>query len=148
MWYEDKGILSIGCQSSGPNRGIGKIKVDLYNLIYKNCSSTHCSEVDHFALVLRVGGRVTDYNDEKIWKLRRRKKDRYIGIDIDIPVSVWSDKTTNELKFYLSEKVIEAVKIMILRLKKDKVEIEEENLLIDLGKAISEFNRITYENEA
>ncbi|RBP49348.1 hypothetical protein [Arenicella xantha] len=148
MWFEDKGILSIGCQSSGPNNGIGKIKVDLYKLIYKFCTSTYCSEVDHYALVLRVGGRHTDYDEEKIWKLRRHKKDRYIGIDIDIPKSVWTKKTTDELKVYLSEKVIEAVEIMILRLRKDKVEIEEKYLLNDLRNAISEFNKITYENDA
>ena len=112
----------------------------------KNATSTYCSDVDHYALALRVGGKFTDYEEEKIWKVRRSKKDRYIGADIDIPMSVWSEKTTNELKYYLSEKVFEAIQVLIVRLQKDKVKIDEEKLIQDVRSAVEEFNRIEYEN--
>jgi len=147
MWYEDKGVISIGCQSGGPqDNGIGEIKVDLWKALLKNTTSTYCTDVDHFALALRVGGKFTDYEDEKIWKVRRSKKDRYIGVDIDIPMSVWSEKTTDELKYYLSGKVLEAIQVLIARLQKDKVEIDEERLVKDVRSAVEEFNQIVYEN--
>jgi len=149
MWYEGKGVISIGCQSGGPkDNGIGKIKVDLWKLLCEHCTSSHCSAVDHYALALRVGGKFTDYEEEKIWKIRRSRKDRYIGADIDIPMSVWSSKTTDELKYYLSEKTIEAVQLLITRLRKDKVEIEEEPLLKEVKAAIEKFHEIAYSNMA
>lgn len=149
MWYEGKGVISIGCQGGGPkDNGIGKIKVDLWRLLCEHCVSTYCSEVDHYALALRVGGSITDYDEEKIWKVRRSKKDRYIGADIDIPMLVWSSRTTDELKYYLSEKVIEAIVILVNRLKKDKVDVDKEGLLNEVKNAILKFNENSYSNMA
>jgi len=114
MWYKDGGVISIGCQGGGPlDNGIGTIKVDLWRLLCKHCTSTHCSAVDHFALALRVGGEFVDWSPERIHKVRRSLKERYIGCDIDIPVAVWHSQTTNQLKDYLAEKVREAIRIIV-----------------------------------
>lgn len=145
MWYSS--IISIGCQNGGPvDNGIGTIKVDLYRLLNQYCTSTHCSAVDHFALALRVGGKFEDWPLEKIHKVRRNHKERYIGCDIDIPVAVWHSQSTNQLKDYLAEKVREAIVILVERLIKDKESVDTPKLYSEVDEAIKCFKNKYYED--
>lgn len=149
MWYENLGVISIGCQCGGPiDNGIGNIKVDLWRLLLEHCTSTHCAAVDHFALVLRVGGEFVDYLPEKIHRVRRSRKERYIGCDIDIPVAVWQPQKTNQLKEYIAKKIRESIVVLVARLKKDKETVDEDRLFGELDEAIKHFMEYQYEDEA
>jgi len=149
MWYDDLGVISIGCQNGGPkDNGIGDIKVDLSRLLREHCSSTHCATVDHFALALRVGGEFADWSPERIHKVRRSRKERYIGCDIDIPMAVWASQKTNQLKDYLAEKVREAIEILVARIEKDKETINKDKLFCEIDGAIKRFKNNNYEDMA
>ena len=147
MWYKDLGIISIGAQCGGPiDNGVSTIKIDLCRLFRKYCTSTYCPAVDHYALALRVGGKFLDYTPELIHKVRRSRKERYIGCDIDIPVAIWEPQTTDQLKNYLANKVREAIEILVKRLEKDKETVDSEKLFSEIDNAIGVFKTNHYEN--
>ncbi len=149
MWYDHLGIISMGAQCNAPEcHGLGDIKIDLWRSLCESCHSTYCNDVDHYALALRIGGIFADYDEEKTSKIRHSKKGRFIGADIDIPMAVLLIKTTNELKFYLSNRVLDAMSQLVDRLKKEKLNIDGISLLKDVREAISVFNNKLYENMA
>jgi len=139
-------IISIGAQSGGPkDGGIGKIKVDLYKALRATCTSTYCTAIDEYAPVIRVDGNIRKFGDEGITRLRFGKKHRYITADIQIPESVWTNKTKNEIRDYIADKVRESIVMFIERLKKEKIEIDEQALLCEVDDGIQKFKNINYE---
>jgi len=74
-----------------------------------------------------------------------QKKQRYITADIQIPESVWQSKSKNKIRDYLALKIREVIELFVARLKKDKLEINEQLLLIEIDQDISEFKKIDYE---
>ncbi|MBO7924594.1 hypothetical protein C7Y69_21295 [Alteromonas sp. KS69] len=139
-------IISIGGQAGGPkDGGIGRIKVDLYKALRDSCSTTYCEAVDEYSPVLRVDGSIQKFGDEEITRLRFAKKQRYITADIQIPEAVWSGKTKNELRDYIAQKVRESIVLFVARLKKDKIEVDEDSLFRDIDVGISQFTSISYE---
>lgn len=145
-WYADLGVISIGCQNGGPeDHGLGIMKEELHKKLLSSCKSTYCKNVDHFALVMRIGGEFTDFMPEQIHRIRRNKKERYIGCDIDIPYLLWKMKSTSQLQGYLSSKVRDAIQTLLDRLLcKDKEEIDADKLLADIDKGISAFSKMRF----
>ena len=140
-------IISIGVQSGGPqDGGIGQIKVDLYKALKNSCTSTHCEAIDEYGPVIRVDGSINQFGNEEITRLRFAKKKRYITADIQIPESVWSSKTKNEIRDYIAEKIRETLKLFVTRLKKEKIEIDDNSLFNEVDTGINEFKKINYEN--
>jgi hypothetical protein len=93
MWHEKLGIISIGVQCGGPSDGgLGVMKVELWKLFLQHCKSSHCPNVAHYALALRIGGEFQDFGKEGIAMVGRNKKESCIGADIVIPKSVWGGK--------------------------------------------------------
>lgn len=83
-------VISIGCEQGGPEGGfVAKLKVPLYQTLSRHVTSTHCSAVDSYALVLRVDGSLATYGEEGNACLRFAKARRYITVDIQIPEHVW-----------------------------------------------------------
>jgi len=142
-------IVSIGVQSGGPkDGGIGKIKVDLYKALRDSCTSTFCKAVDEYSPVIRVDGSIQQFGTEEITRLRFAKKQRYITADIQIPESVWSVKTKNELRDYISQKIRESIELFVARLKKERIEVDAESLFKEIDAGIKYFNNINYEGSS
>ena len=139
-------IVSIGVQVGGPkDGGIGNIKIDLYKAFEKRCQSTYCEAIDEYAPVIRVDGPLNKFGDEGITRLRFAKKQRYITADIQIPESVWHPKSKNEIRDYIADKIREAIQLFVSRLKKEKIEVNEEALFSEIDLAIESFKGIDYE---
>jgi hypothetical protein len=144
-WYADAGPISIGCQTNGPrDNGLGRIKVDLWRALKNTVTSTHTPAVDHFALVMRVGGEFGDFGPELTHRVRRSKKRRYITCDIDIPAVVWQTRETDELKWYLAERVQSALRLLVSRLKHDREVVDESALNDEVSAAVAVFTSHTY----
>ncbi|MCW5558601.1 MAG: hypothetical protein KIT22_12310 [Verrucomicrobiae bacterium] len=145
MWYDQLGVISIGAQCGGPeDGGLGDIKVDLYRLFLRHCRSSYCPSVAHYALALRIDGEFQKFGAEGIERIRRSKRDRYIGADIVIPDSVWQGRSRNELRDYLARQVRAALQRCVARLRKDKESVNESQLFEEIDAAIAEFRRIDY----
>ena len=146
MWYDQLGIISIGCQNGGPeDGGLGDIKVDLWRLFVRHCHSTFCPGIAHFALALRVDGEFQQFGAEAIDHIRRSRRGRFIGADIIIPGSVWRDKSRNQLRDYLAKRVREALVTCVTRLRGDKEPVDEASLFAEIDGALSEFMKIDYD---
>jgi len=138
-------IISIGGQSGGSkDGGIKKIKVDLYKELGKTCLSTYCEAIEKYAPVLRVDGNIRQFGNEEITRLRFARKQRYITADIQIPESIWSSKTKNEIRDYIAQKVRESIVLFVARLKKEKFEVDEQALFRDIDAGIQNFKKINY----
>jgi len=139
-------IVSIGAQCGGPkDGGIGEIKVDLYKALRDSCTSTYCEAIDQYAPVLRIDGSIQKFGDEDITRLRFAKKQRCISADIQIPESIWQPMSKNQIRDYLASKTREIIELFVARLKKDKLQINEQSLLREIDQGINEFKKIDYE---
>ena len=145
MWYEKLGIISIGAQSGGSDDGgLGELKIDLWKLLLQHCRESHCPNISHYALALRIGGEFGDFGEEGVAMVRRNKKERFISAEIIIPKSVWQPKTPNQLRDYLAVEMRNALRKCVTRLQKDKEQVNEIRLLRDIDAAVEEFKKIDY----
>jgi hypothetical protein len=144
-WFDNQGAISIGCQNNGPeDHGLGVIKVDLVAELGKHVQSTHCDAVDHYALVLRVGGDFGDFAPERIHRIRRSRADRFMAGDIDVPVAAWMSRNTNELKGYLITRVSEALRLFAERLRRDGEKVDWPSLEAEAITAFRAFEQRAY----
>jgi hypothetical protein len=91
-------VISIGCQAGGPEVGfIGDLKVPLYRALAKHVTSSHCSAVDEYAIVLRVDGALDRFGSEGFARLRYAKACRYITVDVQIPEAVWQPMSSGRI---------------------------------------------------
>ena len=149
MWYDKLGVISIGAQCGGPkDGGLGDIKVDLWRLFVRHCRDSYCPAVAHYAIALRIAGEFQQFGPESIERIRRSKRDRYIGADIIIPQEVWTDRSRNDLRDYLARQVRAALQACVARLRKDKEPVDEACLFGEIDAAIGAFSKIDYERDA
>jgi hypothetical protein len=132
--------VSIGCEQGGPEGGFfGSEKVVLYRLLARHVSSTHCSAIDQYALVLRVDGSLATFGDEGLARLRFARARRYITVDIQIPEHVWRPLTVCQTRSYLAEAVKAALEACTRRLRRDKLAVDDATLMREVDAAIADY---------
>jgi len=140
MWYRDLGVISIGAQNGGPeDGGLGKLKVELWRALRQHCTESFSQAVSHYALALRISGPLNDFGREGIDKLRRSRKEAYIGADIVVPEQRWRSLTGDDIRGYLGRVVREAICACLARLRKDGEPADEAALLSRVDTAIAQF---------
>ena len=133
-------VISIGCQAGGPEVGfVGDLKVPLYRALAKHVTSSHCSAVDEYAIVLRVDGSLDQFGDEGFARLRYAKARRYITVDVQIPKAVWQPMSKPQFRSYIAHRVKEAVAVCTERLRQDKQAVAEKELYAEIEAAINEY---------
>lgn len=139
-------IISIGAQMGGPEPClIGDLKIPLYRALSKHVTSTHCSAIDEYAIVLRVDGSLDKFGEEGLARLRFAKARRYITVDIQIPETVWQPMSKSQTLAYLANQVRSAITMCVSRLNKEKYAVAEELLRVQVETAINEY--LTSEND-
>lgn len=119
-WFDELGVVSMGAQVNGPeDHGLGTMKQELWQQYLGSVLNTHCKSIDHYAIALRIGGKFGDFAPERTHRVRRQKKLRPIGCDVDIPVEAWRRRTVAQLPNYLVNRVHEALSLMVARLQHD-----------------------------
>ena len=132
--------VSIGCEVGGPEGyEISKLKIPLAQALERHVTSTHCLEIDHYALVLRIDGSLAKFGQEGLARIRLSKANRYISIDIQIPEHVWHPMSHNQFKEYLASQVLAAINACINRLDKEKLVVADSQLIYEVTAAINEF---------
>ena len=133
-------FISIGCDIGGPEaREVGQLKVPLYKALERHVTSTHCSAIDEYAIVLLVNGSIATFGEEGLTRLRFAKAKRYITIDVQITETAWKSRNSNQLKVYIASQVNAAIKACIARLQKDKYPVAEHLLETEVNAAIEEY---------
>ena len=67
-------------QTSGEDDRTGKHVLELRKLLAFHCKAPCSDEIAEFALVLRIGGKMKEFDFEGCERIRRNRKDRYITV--------------------------------------------------------------------
>lgn len=133
-------VISIACQAGGPEvRFVGDLKVPLYRALAKHVTSSHCSAVDEYAIVLRVDGSLDRFGDEGFTRLRYAKARRYITVDVQIPEAVWQPMSKSQFRSYIAHQVKGAVALCAAKLRQNKHAVAEEELYAEIEAGINEY---------
>ena len=133
-------VISIGCQAGGPEVGfISDLKVPLYRALAKHVTSSHCSAVDEYAIVLRIDGSLDRFGDEGFARLRYAKARRYITVDVQIPEAVWQPMSKPQFRSYIAHQVKGAIALCTARLRQDRHAVSEKDLYAEIEAAINEY---------
>ena len=116
--------------------------IELRKLLNKYCNTVYSPEINEFALVARVSGKIWYWDFEGCQKLRFNRKEKYLTIDIGIPENKWKDADSLSIRKYIFDNLQSGLLQIIKRLKKEKNQIDEECLLLDLEKVEKVFLNI------
>src|SRR5690242_14084902 len=74
-------------------------------LLADNCRGPYSAEIREFALILRIGGEMQEFNFEGCERIRRNRKEAYITVDLGFPSYRWKGSTDSSIREYLAEAV-------------------------------------------
>ena len=85
--------ITLGAQTSGEDN-----RVDCHILAFRKllgipCKGPYSDEIDEFALILRIGGQMQEFDFEGCERIRRSRKQRYITVDLGFPSRRWKRVT-------------------------------------------------------
>jgi hypothetical protein len=127
--------VTLGVQTSREDDRTDKPVSQMRKLLAGCCQGPYSPEIDEFALILRVGGEMQEFDFEGCERIRRNRKDRYITLDLALPSYRWKGATEDEIRKYILEAVETGLLCFIRRLEKDKTEIDSAKLLSDFATA-------------
>ena len=108
-------------------------------MLAEHVTNTHCSEIDEYALVLRVDGSLDRFGVEGLARLRFAKSQRYITVDIQVPEEVWKPLDEFQTKYYLAKQVKAAIDACVGRLVKDRCPVNVDALQSEVDAALRNF---------
>ena len=112
--------ITLGVQTSREDDRTDKPILELRRLLASECEGPYSPEIREFALILRIGGDMQEFDFERCDRIRRNRKEQYITVDLGFPSSRWKRATDAEIKAYLTEAVETGLLCCIRRLEKDK----------------------------
>jgi len=130
-----KDVITVGLQTSSEDGGTSKHVLALRTLLRSHCAGPYSNEVDEFALVLRVGGDMREFDFEGCERIRRSHKERYITVDIGFPSKNWRGASDSEIRRRIAESVETGLLCCIRRLEKDRSSISSHKLMDDFNAA-------------
>jgi hypothetical protein len=125
--------ITLGAQSGADDDRTDKHVLELRRLLRTHCKGPYCQEVTEFALVLRIGGNMQEFDFEGCERIRRGRKGKYITVDLGFPSYRWRDATDSEIRNYLAEVVETGLLCCINRLRKDKTAVAASRLMSDFA---------------
>ena len=125
--------ITLGAQCSGDDDRTGKHVLELRKLPAAFCKGPYSEEISEFALVLRIGGNMQEFDFEGCERIRRNRKNKYITIDLGFPSRRWRGATDKEIRKYLTDVVETGLLCCLHRLAKDKVVVNQSCLLSDFA---------------
>ena len=131
--------ITLGVQSSGDDDRTAKHVLEFRKLLAASCKGPYSEEISEFALVLRIGGKMQEFDFEGCERIRRNRRGKYITIDLGFPSRRWRGVTDSEIRRYLAETVETGLLCCLHRLKKDKTKVREASLMNDFTKVKQHF---------
>lgn len=126
--------ITLGVQTSREDDRTGKPVLEMRKLLAECCKGPYSPEVSEFALILRVGGEMQEFDFEGCERIRRNKKEKYITLDLGFPSRKWKGTTDVEVRRFILEAVETGLLCFIRRLEKDKTHIDSAKLVNDFRK--------------
>jgi hypothetical protein len=123
--------ITIGMQTSGEDRTTQAHVIELRKLLAEHCNGPFSEEVTEFAPILRVGGKMQEFDFPGCERIRRNRKSKYITVDVAFPSNEWKNRSDAHIRAFLVQAVEMGLRCCLDRLRKDKVEVQAEKLLQD-----------------
>src|ERR1700730_5941203 len=104
-------------------------------LLATHCQGPYSPEIREFALILRIGGDMQEFDFEGCERIRRNRKQKYITVDLGSPSNRWKGATNSSVRKYIAEAVETGLLCCIRSLEKDKSPVDSGRLMGDFAKA-------------
>jgi hypothetical protein len=131
--------ITLGMQTSREDDRTNKPVLELRRLLAEQCQGPYSPEIEEFALVLRIGGEMQEFDFEGCERIRRSRKQRYITLDLGFPSYKWKGATDEDIRRFIAEAVETGLLCCIRRLEQDKSPIDSAQLMSDFAKAKLQF---------
>jgi hypothetical protein len=127
--------VTIGVQTSREDDRTDKPILEFRKLLAEHCRGPYSSEVREFALILRIGGEMQEFDFEGCDRVRRNRKEKYITVDLGFPSFRWKGVADSRFCESVAEAVETGLLCCIRRLERDKSQIDSAKLMADYQKA-------------
>jgi|SRR5215469_2351861 len=77
---EPTATITLGMQTSGDDYRTAKHVLELRKLLRARCKGPYSEEISEFALVLRVGGHMQEFDFEGCQRVRRNRREKFLLI--------------------------------------------------------------------
>jgi hypothetical protein len=112
----------------------------LLNRVLEEClTGKYFHSIEKLSIFLRVSGSIWKFEPEGPDRLRYRKRDKEITIDLVIPENRWRGVGSAEMQAYVADQVKRCFGFLLARARKEKGLIDEDALASDLQRAMNEF---------
>jgi len=123
--------VTLGMQTSQEDDRTSQHVLPLRKLLASHCKGPYSSEVREFALILRIGGELSEFDFKGCERIRRHKEKAYITVDLGFPSYEWKGQSDEHIKRYLARSVETGLRCCLERLKRDGIAVESGRLLAD-----------------
>lgn len=123
--------ITLGVQTSREDDRTSGPVLEMRGLLAERCRGPYSPEVREFALILRVGGDMQEFNFEGCERIRRSRRERYITVDLGVPSYRWKGATESAIREYIAETVETGLLCCIRRLETDKSSVDSVKLMTD-----------------
>ena len=127
-------MVTLGMQTSREDRKTGSHVLEMRRLLAEYCNKSYSPEINEFALVLRIGGEMQEFNFEGCDRIRRNRKARYITLDLGFPSMHWKGAEDSSIRRYIAEAVETGLLCFVNRLERDKTQIDSSRLMSDFAR--------------
>jgi hypothetical protein len=127
--------ITLGVQTTREDDRTDKPVIEMRRLLATHCQGPYSHEIHEFALILRIGGEMQEFNFEGCERIRRNRKERYITVDLGFPSNRWKGATNSSIREYIAEAVETGLLCCIRRLEADKSPVDSARLMGDFAKA-------------
>ena len=107
--------------------------IALSELVEQYCNKQYSPHFDQFVPVGKVDGKKLSWGYAGCEGIRLNKEQRYVSIDIGMPLSYWCDKSALEIRTYLYNHLEEALQLMVGKIKMEQMQVDEEQLFKDFS---------------
>ena len=115
--------ITLGMQTSGDDDRTDTHVLALRKLLALHCTGPYSAEIGEFALILRIGGNMQEFDFEGCECVRRNRKEKSITVDLGFPSHRWRHRSDDEIRRYLGDIVETGLLCCLNRLKRDKTEV-------------------------
>jgi hypothetical protein len=115
--------ITLAMQTSGDDDRTDTHVLALRELLATKCIGPYSEEISEFALILRIGGNMQEFDFEGCERIRRNRKEKYITVDLGFPSHRWRNRSDDEIRLYLANIVETGLLCCLNRLKKDKASV-------------------------
>jgi hypothetical protein len=131
----NKATITVGVQTSREDDRTGRHILDMRKALALHCQGPYSPEIREFALILRVGGEMQEFDFESCDRIRRSRKEHSISVDLAFPSRKWKGVPDKSIREYISEAVETGLLCCIRRLELDKSQVDADRLLSDFARA-------------